>query len=205
MGEGQSGASGGEEMTRLVRSGDGPIFQSTAPSWLEAIMLRGPCAARKIGDEDGDCIMFADTLRQAALTGKLRATFTHIPHEVGGGAKNAGLRYSLAKAMGLVSGSGDFVFLWKPHTIRRAGPQIREGDYVTQTHYPPEIVGGCWIEFKRAKLAATEHRDRRDAGRLSSTQKGFRDWCAMLDVPYHVATSAREGLDILAGYGVLDR
>lgn len=165
-------------MTRLVRSGDGPIFPSTAPEWLEAIMLRGRCLARKIGDEDGDCILFADTLRQAALTGKLRATFSHLPHEVGGGTKNAALRYSLAKALGLISGSGDYVFVWKG--------------------------GGCWIEMKRAKLAATEHRARRDAGRLSATQKGFRDWCAMLDVPYHVATSAREGLAILVGYGVLD-
>lgn len=164
---------------RLVRSGDGPMFRSNGPEWLEDLLLRKRCLAQKIGAEDGDCIMFADQLREAALQGRLRATFTHIPHEVGGGTRNAALRYSLAAALGLVAGSTDFVFLWKG--------------------------GGCWMEFKRAKLDRTANRPRRPGGTLSPKQRLFRDWCALLEVPHHVVTSSREGLALLQGYGVFDQ
>lgn len=161
---------------KLVRNGNGPIMLSQGPDWLERLLLRTACLARKIGAEDEQCIMFSDRLREAALNGRLDATFTHIPHEVGGGSKNAALRYSLAAAMGLVTGSTDFVFLWNG--------------------------GGCWMEFKRPKLTASDSRPRRDAGRLTDKQKLFGLWCTHLGVPHHVVTSAREGLDILKGYGV---
>jgi hypothetical protein len=161
---------------KLVRSGDGPIMQSSAPEWLEKLLLRGKCVAHKIGAEDEQCIMFADRLREAALQGRLKTTFSHLPHEVGGGSKNAALRYSLAKALGLITGSYDFVFVWNG--------------------------GGGWIEFKRSKLSATEHRARRDAGRLTETQKLFGQWCDLLEVKHAVVTSASEGLAILREWGV---
>lgn len=108
---------------RLVRNGNGPVYQSNAPEWLEELLLRGPLSRVRLTDEDRICIEFADRLREAALMGRLRCTFTHIPHEVGGGTKNAALRYAIAKALGLVTGSADYVFVWKD--------------------------GGGWIEFKR--------------------------------------------------------
>lgn len=136
-------------MARLVRAGDGPVFQSTAPEWLEDLLLRGPLGRVRLHDEDRHCIDFADRLREAALLGRLRATFTHIPHEVGGGTKNAGLRYALAKALGLVTGSADYVFVW-------------EG-------------GGGWIEFKRpgapGKPVGRLTVSQRDFGRWCDSQK----------------------------------
>lgn len=82
-------------------------------SWLEKLLDKGPLAAHaKRGPEDNICIAFADGLRADALAGRLTATFTHVPHEVGGGAKNAGLRYCLAKWLGLIPGSTDYVFVW---------------------------------------------------------------------------------------------
>jgi hypothetical protein len=99
------------------------MFQSKAPEWMEELLLRGALGRVRLTDEDKHCIEFGDRLREAALMGRLSATFTHIPHEVGGGTKNAALRYTLAKALGLVTGSADYVFVW-------------DG-------------GGGWIEFKR--------------------------------------------------------
>lgn len=164
-------------MARLVRSGNGPIFQSTVP-WLEELLLRGACLAKLIGAEDEQCILFADRLREAALTGRLRATFTHIPHEVGGGSKNAALRYSLAAALGLVTGSADYVFLWKG--------------------------GGCWIEMKRPTVAATLTRKRKQGGSLTKKQRLFRDWCDANEVPHCTFTSAKAALEYLHQKGVYD-
>jgi hypothetical protein len=96
------------------------------------------------------------------------------------------LRYSLAVALGLVAGSTDYVFLW----------QAQQKDGYGQ------YFGGCWMEFKRGKLSATEHRARRSAGQLSDKQKLFRQWCELVGVPHHVVNTAREGLDLLKGYGV---
>jgi hypothetical protein len=76
----------------------------------------------RTGAEDRLAIEVATELRVATLEGRLRATWTHVPHEVGGKGKGAMIRMALAKAMGLIKGSGDFVFVW------------------------PE--GGGWIELK---------------------------------------------------------
>lgn len=164
---------------QLVRSGNGPIFRSNQPEWLQTLLLRGALVAKLIGEEDQISINFADRLREAALMGRLRATFTHIPHEVGGGTKNAVLRYSLAIALGLVTGSGDYVFVWKG--------------------------GGCWMEVKRPTRSRAEFGKRKQGGGLTPKQKLFQQWCGHLDVPHHVITTAEQGLSILSQYGVLDR
>lgn len=76
----------------------------------------------RTGPEDRIAIEVGNMLRAATLEAKLSAVWTHIPHEVGGGNHLSSIRYALAKAMGLITGSADYVFVW------------------------PE--GGGWIELK---------------------------------------------------------
>jgi hypothetical protein len=65
----------------------------------------------RTGPEDKLAIEVASMLRAATVEGKLRATWTHVPHEVGGKGKLAAIRMALAKAMGLIKGSADYVFV----------------------------------------------------------------------------------------------
>lgn len=67
----------------------------------------------RVGPEDRIAIDVATMLRVATIEGRLSATWTHIPHEVGGGkGKSSQIRYALAKAMGLIAGSCDYVLVW---------------------------------------------------------------------------------------------
>ena len=72
----------------------------------------------KKGPEDLLAIDVATYLRVATLEGRLAATWTCIPHEVGAVKSNslsfkmAQARYAKAKAMGLITGSADYVFVW---------------------------------------------------------------------------------------------
>lgn len=81
--------------------------------------------------EDALSMQVAAALHEWAITGRMFSTWTKIPHEVGAVARNnsqfgkAQARYAKQRAMGLVSGSCDFVFVWKG--------------------------GGGWIELKRPK------------------------------------------------------
>jgi hypothetical protein len=70
--------------------------------------FRGRC-----GPEDQLAIEVANFLRAATLEGRLAGTWTHIPHEVGGAGIKAKVLMALAKAMGLIKGSGDYVFVWE--------------------------------------------------------------------------------------------
>lgn len=88
----------------------------------------------RAGEEDRLAMEVANYLRAATLNGMLKATWTHIPHEVGGGGRLAAIRMALAKAMGLIKGSADYVFVW---------PQ-----------------GGAWIELKaKSGSLSPEQRD----------------------------------------------
>lgn len=113
----------------LVRGGDGVIRGVAAvPMWLVQMLSRQRLGAMKIGPEDQISIEFGDRCRAWAIEGRLKGTFTKIPHEVGAvprksvGFRTAQARYAKQEAMGMVAGSGDFVFVWAD--------------------------GGGWIEFK---------------------------------------------------------
>lgn len=66
----------------------------------------------RVGPEDRLAIEVATYLRAASLEGRLAGCWTHIPHEVGGYGKPASVRMALAKSMGLIAGSTDYVFVW---------------------------------------------------------------------------------------------
>ena len=58
---------------------------------------------------------FGSALRAGALDGRLRGIFCHVPNEIAGQArsKRAAIRYAIAKAMGLIEGTADYLFLWE--------------------------------------------------------------------------------------------
>lgn len=125
----------------------------------------------RLGPEDSEALIFANECRAATLERRLKAVFLHIPNELGGLVQRKGrevrvpVQIAIARALGLITGSSDYLFLW-------------EG-------------GCCAIEFKSS------------TGRLSPSQIDFRDWCELNHVPFHIARSAAEGLEILRNHGVL--
>lgn len=140
---------------------------------MQSRVFRG----RLRGEEDATVIAFANACRQWTLEGRLRATWTNIPHEVGAVSRTLGkgmeqrinpafrtaqARYAKALAQGLVPGSGDFVF-----------------------------APGGWLEFKSS------------SGSLSDDQRDFRDWCQAISIPYVVCRSVESGEAALKKWGVL--
>ena len=58
------------------------------------------------------CIDFANRLRALELDGKLRCVWTHVPNEIGWNRnKVAQTIYAAAKAMGMIVGTADYLFL----------------------------------------------------------------------------------------------
>lgn len=56
---------------------------------------------------------FANALRQATIEGRLRCVWTHPANEVAGQQTGlAQIRYAIAKAMGLIDGTADYLLLW---------------------------------------------------------------------------------------------
>ena len=148
------------------------------PVWLYKLLDRANLSKwLKVGPEDVVNIAFADKCRVWSMEGRLRACWTHIPHEVGGGkGRLSQARYALANALGLVAGSGDMVFTWSD--------------------------GSGWIEVKRPK-GVTSTGKPAAAGRLNPDQVSFRKWCALHNVPYEVIYSADEGEAVLRKWGCL--
>ena len=109
---------------------------------MKAFMLRvldfKPFRGKR-GPEDNLSIDVATVLRAASLEGRLRAVWTSVPHEVGAvsrGSSQFGVavaKYAKQKAMGLIAGSGDFVFTWPG--------------------------GGAWIELKVEASLSPAQRD----------------------------------------------
>ena len=70
------------------------------------------------GPEDQMAMAVATMLRCASIEGRLKATWTCIPHEVGAVPQKSAefkkrqTRYAKAKAMGFIAGSADYVFVW---------------------------------------------------------------------------------------------
>ncbi|EHK57744.1 hypothetical protein [Allomesorhizobium alhagi] len=83
------------------------------PAALLRLMTRPFLAPTlKLGPEDRICIEFANRLRAWTLEGRPVAVWSHIGNEIGGGTKNANIRYAIAKALGMITGASDYVFLW---------------------------------------------------------------------------------------------
>jgi hypothetical protein len=138
---------------------------------LRRLLAFTPFRGRTRGPEDDLALVVGAALRAWVLEGRLHATFTCVPHEVGAVSKTspafrpAQARYAKNIAQGLIAGSGDYVFVW-------------EG-------------GGGWIELKSSTGSLSpDQRDFRDwcghAGArhavcrtLDQVETVLRDWGAL--------------------------
>jgi hypothetical protein len=83
-----------------------------APIYLARLMAYTGLSRRlKLGPEDRIAVRFADELRVAALEGRLRAVFSHVPNELIGYTRKSPVN-ALARAAGVIPGSADYWFAW---------------------------------------------------------------------------------------------
>lgn len=94
---------------------------ASVKAWLLRLMHHKGFSGRLQGglkSEDRLAVEVAADLREWTLAGRLRAVWTKIPHEVGAVSKKspafnvAQSRYAKQLAMGLITGSADYVFTW---------------------------------------------------------------------------------------------
>lgn len=82
------------------------------PTFRSGIMRLMTCAYPRhlrIKPEEQLAIDFATALREATLAGRLRSVWTHPANEIAGRRdKLAQIRYTIAKAMGLIDGTADY-------------------------------------------------------------------------------------------------
>ena len=118
-----------------------PRREATDIAILERITRRLSTRNLKLKPEEALSIAFADALRVAVVQGRLRAVFTHPANEIAG--RRSGLskiRYTIAKAMGLIDGTADYLFLWSTGSgaleakIGRNGQQDNQLDFEWWCH-----------------------------------------------------------------------
>lgn len=63
----------------------------------------------RCGPEDRVCLEFTANLRAATIEGRLRAVWTHPANELA----TKGPKAALARALGLITGTADYLFLWE--------------------------------------------------------------------------------------------
>lgn len=73
----------------------------------------------KLGPEDTEAYVFAQDLRVAVLEGRLKAVWTHPANELAGlvvhtkGKPRVPVQVAIARALGLITGTADYLFLWR--------------------------------------------------------------------------------------------
>jgi hypothetical protein len=86
-------------------------------AFLIRLMSHVPLSAgTRLGPEDTAAYSFAQDLRAATLEGRLRAVWTHPANELAGlppgTPRKFLIRAAIARALGLITGTSDFLFLW---------------------------------------------------------------------------------------------
>lgn len=82
------------------------------PAFLLRLMAYKRLSPRfRLGPEDRIALEFATDLRVAVLEGRLKAVWCHVPNQLAGAAR-ASPAAALARAMGLIAGASDYLFLW---------------------------------------------------------------------------------------------
>ena len=91
----------------------------TTPTFLVRLMsYTGLARTARLTAEDEMAIGFANDLRKAVLEGRLRAVFCHPANELAGfvtmkgGKVRVPVQIAIARALGLITGTADYLFLW---------------------------------------------------------------------------------------------
>lgn len=89
-------------------------------NWLLSLMSPGKLSKTvysRLKPEERLSKEIADNCRAWTLEGSLRAVWTHIPNELGGGTRNADIRYAYTKHMGMIPGAPDLIFVGLYDTV----------------------------------------------------------------------------------------
>jgi hypothetical protein len=155
---------------------------------LITILCRPALQRISLQPEEALCVAVADRLRVLSLDGRLRAIWTHVGNEnpVSSKLRVASLHGAKRRAMGVISGAGDFVFTWGS--------------------------GSGWIELKLeggdayiARVGEKLALRKRAPSQLSQTQRQFQGWAVALGVPHRVCRSVAQVEATLTQWGVLER
>lgn len=86
---------------------------TAVPPFLLRLMVPTGSGTLRLGPEDRIAREFADRLRAWSLEGRMTALWFHVPNELAGrhNDRRAAIRYGVAKALGLIPGVADYVFL----------------------------------------------------------------------------------------------
>jgi hypothetical protein len=120
---------------------DKPKGPPTFLASISRLMARAPLSNLRLKPEEQLAVEFANTLRQATLEGRLSAVWTHPANEIAGRRdKLAMIRYAIAKAMGLIDGTADYLFLWKTGSGAMEAKVGKNGQQTNQVDFQ------CWCE-----------------------------------------------------------
>lgn len=108
----KTGAGGVKRRPKAAIKLPKPPRPLTVAATLARVLAFSPLRNLKLAPEEQLAVAFATELRRATSEGRLRAVWTHPANEIAG--RRSGLsqiRYAIAKAMGLIYGTPDYLFL----------------------------------------------------------------------------------------------
>lgn len=94
------------------------------PAFIVRLMHhKGLSSSVQLGPEDAEAYRFAQDLRQASIEGRLLAVWTHPANELAGVGRTVNGKFrvlvqaAIAKALGLITGSSDYLFLCRAGSL----------------------------------------------------------------------------------------
>lgn len=148
---------------------------------LTLLMSRAKVPWRaKVNPEEKECIVFADRMRHLTVQGHYKGIWTHVCNE----GKRHVLVALILRAMGLIKGFPDYVFIWPDSDGHRA----------------------AFIEFKAPERQRIDKKGK--AVKVAQTeqtdyQRLFEKWAVSCGLPYAVCLTTDQALAKLKEWGAI--